>query len=105
MTYYQKKISNFSLIKIEIEKELEPSLTVKPNLKWQQKEIVGFLLFICGSFGVKWSKTVYLKQDNEQQMKLRFLYFITSGAHYQIIFNLAFPIPVDYLTLSEGMIN
>ena len=45
---------NMSLIKIEIEK-LEPSLTVKRNLKWQQREIVGFLLNFtefCGSFGV-----------------------------------------------------
>ena len=59
-------------MKIEIERELEPSLTVKPELKTKiaaEKDLIQFLGKVCGNFGVNWSKAVYLKQDNGQQMR------------------------------------
>ena len=87
MTYYQNKIlekkckisleiyfDNRSLIKIEIKRELEPSLMVKTNLKWQHcrersLDFYSTLENVFGSFRVKWSKSIHLKQDNGQQMK------------------------------------
>ena len=61
------------MIKFEIERELEPRLTVKTNQTKNggERSLDLYLILgeIYGSFRVKWNKAVYLKQDNGQQIR------------------------------------